>query len=97
MDRLLRLNQFIPEILPISKAAWWAGVKAGTYPAPKKLGPRITTWRESDILRLVENGISEEGYEEDSNAELSAVFEAESPGIKTGACQGHGGCKNAKK
>ena len=97
MDRLLRLNQFIPEILPISKAAWWAGVKAGTYPAPKKLGPRITTWRESDILRLVENGISEEGYEEDSNAELSAVFEAGSPELKTGVCHGCGGCQHDQK
>ena len=55
-DRLLRINQFIPDILPISKTSWWNGVKAGIYPKPLKLGPRTTVWRESDVMRLVEHG-----------------------------------------
>jgi prophage regulatory protein len=42
--------------LPISKSTWWAGVKAGRYPAAVKLGPRITAWRVEDILALMENG-----------------------------------------
>lgn len=42
--------------LPISKSSWWAGVKAGRYPAPVKLGPRITAWRVEDILALMEHG-----------------------------------------
>ena len=52
-DRLLRIKQIIPDILPISKATFWAGVKTGHFPAPMKLGPRTTVWRESDIKKLV--------------------------------------------
>jgi len=29
-------------------------VKAGRYPAPVKLGPRVTAWRASDIRSLLE-------------------------------------------
>jgi prophage regulatory protein len=42
--------------LPIGKSTWWAGVKAGRYPAAVKLGPRITAWRIEDILALMEQG-----------------------------------------
>ena len=53
-DRLLRVKQIIPDIVPMSKASWWAGVKAGLYPAPVKvLGPRMTVWRERDILNFI--------------------------------------------
>ena len=60
----LRLNQIvgnskadppIPPIIPISKAAWWAGVKEGRFPAPVKLGPRTTAWRIEDIRQLIES------------------------------------------
>ena len=51
-DRLLRISQIIPEILPISKTSWWNGVKTGKYPQPVKLGERTTAWRESDIQKL---------------------------------------------
>jgi prophage regulatory protein len=43
--------------LPVSKSTWWAGVKSGRFPAPVKLGPRITAWRDTDIQRLIDNGI----------------------------------------
>jgi prophage regulatory protein len=39
--------------IPVSKSTWWAGVKTGRYPAPVKLGPRITAWRVEDIRALV--------------------------------------------
>ncbi|GLI37753.1 AlpA family phage regulatory protein [Geobacter hydrogenophilus] len=55
-DKLLRLNQFIPDMLPISKSQWWEGVKSGKFPQPVKLGPRTTCWRKSDIERLVALG-----------------------------------------
>jgi prophage regulatory protein len=55
-DRLLRLNQIIPDILPISKTSWWNGIKSGLYPQPVKLGPRTTAWRESDIHQIVKEG-----------------------------------------
>lgn len=42
--------------IPVSKSTWWAGVKSGRYPAPVKLGPRITAWRVEDIRRLIRTG-----------------------------------------
>jgi prophage regulatory protein len=61
-DKLLRLSQIIPDILPISKTSWWNGVKSGIYPQPVKLGPRTTAWRESDVMRIVSKGVdSREG------------------------------------
>lgn len=43
----------IPAIIPISKSGWWAGVKAGKFPKPLKLGPRTTVWRVEDIRALI--------------------------------------------
>lgn len=45
----------IPPIIPVSKSAWWAGVKAGRYPKPVKLGPHTTAWRVEDIRALIES------------------------------------------
>ena len=44
----------IPAIIPVSKSTWWAGIKTGRYPAPVKLGPRISAWRVEDIRALIE-------------------------------------------
>ncbi len=59
----LRLSQIIgnpkadppqPPLIPVGKSTWWAGVKAGRFPQPVKLGPRITVWRVEDIRALIE-------------------------------------------
>jgi prophage regulatory protein len=55
-ERLLRLPQVL-ERIPVSRSAWWQGVKSGRYPAPVKLGPRTTAWRLCDILELVQEGV----------------------------------------
>ncbi len=49
-----KANPPIPPIIPISRSAWWAGVKDGRYPQPVKLGANTTAWRVSDIRKLVE-------------------------------------------
>jgi prophage regulatory protein len=63
----LRLSQIIgnrnttppiPPVIPVSKSTWWAGVKAGRFPKPTKLGPRITAWRVADIRALIEKGVA---------------------------------------
>ena len=41
-----------PGVFPVSKSAWWAGVKSGKYPQPVKLGPKTTAWRVDDIRNL---------------------------------------------
>lgn len=43
----------LPPIVPVSKSTWWDGVKNGRFPAPVKLGPRITAWRVEDIRELL--------------------------------------------
>lgn len=47
----------LPEVLavfPVSKSAWWAGIKEGRFPKPVKLGPKTTAWRVQDIRALIE-------------------------------------------
>lgn len=44
----------IPALIPVSKSTWWAGVRAGRFPKPAKLGERITAWRVEDIRALIE-------------------------------------------
>lgn len=39
--------------IPVSASRWWAGVRAGEFPKPVKLGGR-TVWRVGDIDGLVE-------------------------------------------
>jgi prophage regulatory protein len=69
-ERLLRIKEVVgdkkanppvPGLLPIGKSQFWAGVRSGKYPAPIKLGPRTTCWKLSDILLIVEQGVSEKG------------------------------------
>lgn len=40
-------------LIPVGRATWWAGVKSGRYPAPVKLGPRMTAWRAEDVRSLI--------------------------------------------
>ncbi|WP_131196058.1 helix-turn-helix transcriptional regulator [Lichenihabitans psoromatis] len=55
---LVRLAQILSPAgpIPVSRSTWWAGVKAGRFPQPVKLGPRTTCWRVDDIRRLAEQG-----------------------------------------
>ena len=63
IPRLLRLKQIIGDprsnppiepIIPISKSAWWEGVKSGRYPKAIKLAANTTVWREDEVRDLVE-------------------------------------------
>jgi predicted DNA-binding transcriptional regulator AlpA len=40
-------------LVPVSKSHWYSGIKAGIYPAPVKLSPRVSLWRLSDIEKLI--------------------------------------------
>lgn len=50
----IRLPEIL-RVLPVSKSAWWAGVKLGRFPQAVKLGPRTTAWRVEDIKALITN------------------------------------------
>lgn len=56
-DAFLRLSQIIPNMIPISKGCWYAGIKEGKYPAPIKLAHRVSVWRRSEIQALIRNGV----------------------------------------
>ena len=39
--------------LPISKSGFWAGVKNGKFPQPRKISAKVTVWRAEDIRDLM--------------------------------------------
>lgn len=43
----------IPPLIPISRSAWFHGVKHGTFPQPVRFGSRFSAWRAGDIRKLV--------------------------------------------
>lgn len=50
----------IPPLIPVSRSTWWAGVRAGRFPQPVKLGPKTTVWRVEDIRALIEAASAKE-------------------------------------
>lgn len=47
----------LPEVLalfPVSRSAFWAGIKDGRYPQPVKLSARCSAWRVEDVRDLIE-------------------------------------------
>jgi predicted DNA-binding transcriptional regulator AlpA len=70
----LRLPQVLA-LIPVSKSAWWAGVKSGRYPRPIKLGPRTSAWRVSDIMDLLAN-LSEQKRDMYSYGNINAKRQA---------------------
>ena len=48
------------ELVPVSRSAWWAGIKDGRYPSGIKIGPNTTAWRQLDIYELCER-LAKEG------------------------------------
>ncbi len=60
-SRLLRVanilgdeSKNIPPMIPVSRSYWYEGVKSGKFPKGIKLSPRVTVWKESDILALTQ-------------------------------------------
>lgn len=45
----------IAPIVPVSRTSWWRGVKAGIYPAGRKLSKRVTVWDAEQIRALIED------------------------------------------
>lgn len=50
---LLRLPQVLA-LYPVSRSTWLAGVKAGRFPRPVRIGPNAVAWKVEDIRRLIE-------------------------------------------
>ena len=52
---LVRLPEIVAPngVLPVSRSTFLAGVKAGRFPQPVKLGPRTTAWNAADIRAFI--------------------------------------------
>ena len=48
----IRLPQVL-SLIPISRSAWWDGIRQGKYPQGIKLGTKTTVWRVEDIRALI--------------------------------------------
>lgn len=55
---LYRLPQVLARI-PISRSAWYAGIRTGMYPQSFSLGPRTAVWRSDEIDFVVSTLISQ--------------------------------------
>ena len=49
----VRLPQIL-SLIPISRSAWWAGIREGKFPQGIKLGSKTMVWRAEDIRHLIE-------------------------------------------
>ena len=49
----LRLPQVLA-LIPISRSAWWVGIREGKFPKGIKLGSKTTVWRAEDIRALIQ-------------------------------------------
>jgi predicted DNA-binding transcriptional regulator AlpA len=49
----VRLPQIL-SLIPISRSAWWAGIREGKFPQGIKLGSKTTVWRAEHIRHLIE-------------------------------------------
>lgn len=43
----------IKPLLPISRTAWFYGIRDGIYPQGKRIGKRTTAWQVRDIRALI--------------------------------------------
>jgi len=52
---LVRLPEIVaPDgVLPVSRSTFLAGVRAGRFPQPVKLGPRTTAWDAAQIRAFI--------------------------------------------
>ena len=48
----IRIKQVFA-VFPVSRTAWYDGIKKGIYPAPVKLSERTAAWKVSDIRALL--------------------------------------------
>jgi predicted DNA-binding transcriptional regulator AlpA len=65
----VRLPQVL-SVFPVSRSSWWAGVSAGKFPKPVKLGPRISAWRVDDIRDLIAQSGMEKMNPESSSEDV---------------------------
>lgn len=51
-DRLIRLPEVL-QLIPVSRSAFYAGMKLGIYPKPKRIGKRTVAWSEAEAQACI--------------------------------------------
>ncbi|TVT74628.1 MAG: AlpA family phage regulatory protein [Denitromonas halophila] len=59
VEGFVRLSAVL-QVFPVSKSTWWAGIRAGRFPAPVKLTPATSAWRVEDIRQLIADTASQQ-------------------------------------
>ena len=57
-----KANPPVEPLLPISRTAFYNGIKSKIYPPPVRLSARVSAWRVEDIRKLLES-LGREGAE----------------------------------
>jgi len=52
-EGFIRLPKVL-EVLPFSRSRWWAGIKSGEFPRPKKLSANVSAWSVVEIRELIQ-------------------------------------------
>jgi prophage regulatory protein len=55
-DALVRIEKIVGPngIIPVSRSAFYQGIKEGIYPKPVRLGKRTSAWRMSELLLVIQ-------------------------------------------
>lgn len=48
-DRLLRISQIVPALVPVSRSTVWRWVRKGIFPPPVRAGMKLRLWHEADV------------------------------------------------
>ncbi len=54
MGKFIRIKE-VAELLGIGESTAWLWVKEEKLPKPRKLSPRVTVWKQSEIIAYMEN------------------------------------------
>ena len=57
-DSLVRIEKIVGPngLIPVSRSAFYEGIKAGIYPKAVRLGKRTSAWRMSELMQIVAKG-----------------------------------------
>jgi prophage regulatory protein len=53
-DKALARRRQVESLVQLSRSSIYAGIKAGTFPAPYRIGARAVAWRVSEIEQWLE-------------------------------------------
>ena len=54
MERLIRIKE-VMHITGLARSTVWLWMKEGRLPASHKMSPKVTVWKESEIVEFINN------------------------------------------